>query len=36
MLALCYAQVTMTDAAGGLVLKALDELGLRENTLVIW
>jgi arylsulfatase A-like enzyme len=35
-LALCYAQITMVDAAGGRVLKTLDELGLSDNTLVIW
>ncbi|HNT33883.1 MAG TPA: sulfatase-like hydrolase/transferase [bacterium] len=35
-LALCYAHVTMVDAAGGLILDALDELGLSENTLVVW
>lgn len=31
-----YAQVTQVDAAVGLILGALDELGLTENTLVIW
>ena len=36
ILAFCYAQVTMVDAAGGMVLDALDELGLADNTLVIW
>jgi arylsulfatase A-like enzyme len=36
VLARCYAQITLVDAAGGLILDALDELGLAENTLVIW
>ena len=36
VLALCYAQITLVDAAGGLVLDTLDELGLAENTIVIW
>ena len=36
VLALCYAQITLVDAAGGKVLDALDELGFRQNTLVIW
>lgn len=31
-----YAQVTQVDAAGGQILDTLDELGLSENTLVIW
>lgn len=35
-LALCYAHITMVDAAGGLILNTLDELGLTDNTLVIW
>jgi arylsulfatase A-like enzyme len=35
-LALCYAHITMVDAAGGRILKALDDLGLADNTLVIW
>ncbi len=35
-LALCYAQITMIDAAGGRILDTLDELGLTDNTLVIW
>jgi arylsulfatase A-like enzyme len=35
-LARVYANVTMVDAAGGTVLDALDELGLSENTFVIW
>jgi len=36
ILARCYAQVTLVDAAGGMILDALDELGLTENTLVVW
>ncbi len=36
ILALCYAQITLVDAAGGRVLNKLDELGLADNTLVIW
>jgi arylsulfatase A-like enzyme len=31
-----YGQITMVDAAGGMVLDKLKELGLDENTLVIW
>ena len=36
ILARAYAHITMVDAAGGLILDRLDELGLAENTLVIW
>ena len=36
VLARCYAQITMIDAAGGLILDTLDELGLAENTFVVW
>ena len=36
VIARAYAQVTLVDAAGGLILDALDELGLAENTLVVW
>ena len=36
VLARAYAHVTMVDAAGGVILDALDELGLADNTLVIW
>ena len=36
ILARCYAHISMVDAAGGLILDKLDELGLAENTLVIW
>ncbi|MDL2231988.1 sulfatase-like hydrolase/transferase [Ruminococcaceae bacterium OttesenSCG-928-L11] len=35
ILARCYAQITQVDAAAGIVLDALDELGLAQNTLVI-
>ncbi len=36
VLARCYAHITMVDAAGGMVLDALDELSLSENTFVVW
>jgi len=36
ILARVYANIAMFDAAGGMVLDALDTLGLRDNTLVIW
>ena len=36
VLARCYGQITMVDAAGGLILDTLDELGLAENTFVVW
>ncbi|TFG01656.1 MAG: DUF4976 domain-containing protein [Promethearchaeota archaeon] len=36
ILAYNYAQQTMVDEAGGMVLEALDELGLTDDTLVIW
>ena len=36
MLARCYAHITMVDAADGLVVDKLRELGLDENTIVIW
>ena len=36
ILARAFAHITMVDAAGGLILDKLDELGLTENTLVIW
>lgn len=32
----CAAQITMIDAAGGLILDKIKELGLDENTLIIW
>ena len=36
ILARAYAHVTLVDAAAGTVLDKLDELGLADNTLVIW
>ncbi len=36
ILARAYAHQTMVDDAGGLILKKLEELGLSEDTLVIW
>jgi arylsulfatase A-like enzyme len=36
ILARCYAHITMVDAAGGLILEAIDELGLAENTVLVW
>jgi arylsulfatase A-like enzyme len=36
VLARSYAQTTLTDEAGGRVLDTLEELGLAENTLVVW
>ena len=36
IVARAYGHITMVDAAGGLVLDKLDELGLTDNTLVIW
>jgi arylsulfatase A-like enzyme len=36
ILSRAYAQITLVDAAGGMVLDKLEELGLAENTLVIW
>ena len=36
VLARCYAQISLMDAAGGRILDTLDELHLAENTLVIW
>lgn len=32
----CYAQITMTDEAAGQILDKLEELGLADNTLIIW
>lgn len=32
----CYAHGTMVDAAGGRVISKLRELGLDENTLILW
>lgn len=36
MLARCYAHITMVDAAGGMIVDKLRELGLDEDTLIIW
>ncbi len=36
IIARCYAQITLVDAAVGRILSTLDKLGLAENTLVIW
>ena len=36
IVARAYAHITMIDAAAGLILDKLDELGLADNTLVIW
>ena len=36
ILARAYAHITMVDAAGGLILAKLAELGLAEDTVVIW
>lgn len=36
VLARCYAQITLVDAAGGMVLDTLEECGLSDNTLVMW
>jgi len=36
VLARCYAQSTLIDAAGGMILDTLEELGMADNTLVIW
>lgn len=36
ILAHCYAHGSMLDAAGGMVVQKIKELGLDENTLIIW
>ena len=36
VLALNYAQQTIIDEAGGIVLNTLEELGLSDNTIIIW
>ncbi|MEM7336696.1 MAG: sulfatase-like hydrolase/transferase [Chloroflexota bacterium] len=36
VLARCYAQISLVDAAGGRIIEKLDSLGFAENTLVIW
>ncbi len=32
----CFAHITMVDAAGGMVLDKLRELGLDKNTIIVW
>ncbi|MBK8023138.1 MAG: sulfatase-like hydrolase/transferase [Chloroflexi bacterium] len=36
VIARAFAHITMIDAAGGRILSKLEELGLADNTLVIW
>lgn len=36
ILARCYAHITMLDEAGGLIVQKIKELGLDDNTLIIW
>lgn len=36
ILAHCYAHISMLDAAGGMIVDKIKELGLDENTLIIW
>jgi len=36
VLALAYAQTSLVDAAGGMIIETLEELGLADNTLVLW
>ncbi len=36
VLALNYAQQTLIDEAGGMILNTLEELGLVDNTIIIW
>lgn len=36
LLSLCYGQITLADQAAGLILDCLEELGLSENTIVLW
>jgi len=36
IIARCYGHITMVDTAGGLILEALNDLGLEENTFVLW
>jgi arylsulfatase A-like enzyme len=36
VLARAYAHISMVDAAGGMILDKLEELGLAENTVVLW
>lgn len=32
----CYAHISMIDAAGGMIIQKLEELGLDKNTVIIW
>jgi arylsulfatase A-like enzyme len=36
VLSRCYGQITLMDEAAGRIIDMLDELGLADNTLVIW
>lgn len=36
ILAHCYAHISLLDAAGGMIVDKIRELGLDENTLIIW
>ncbi len=36
LLAYCYAHISMIDAAGGIFIDKIRELGFDENTLIIW
>ena len=36
VLALNYAQQSLIDDAGGMILRALEEFGLVDNTIIIW
>ncbi len=36
IIARAFGHISMIDAAGGLILKRLEELGLADNTVVIW
>ncbi len=36
IIVLAYAHITMVDAAGGMIIDKLFDLGLDENTIVIW
>jgi len=36
ILAHCYAHISMLDQAGGMIINKIKELGLDENTIIIW
>ena len=36
ILSRCYGQISLIDEAGGLILDCIKDLGLDENTLVLW